>query len=84
MQKINIYLKNILNKKNQKLLVRKNIIEIVFLITNIKLKNTEVIFVGNKLNLKTKPIFKHKIGLHKKNILNEISNKLNLNFIDLI
>jgi hypothetical protein len=84
MKQINNYLNNILNKKSKPLLLKNNIIKIIFEKTNIELKKEDISVVGDVLKIKTKPILKHKIGLNKNLILEEFSNKLDLKIKDLV
>lgn len=84
MKQINDYLKNIINKKSKPLLLKSNIIKIISNITNINLKKEDVNITGDVLKIKIKPIFKHKIDLHKKTILDDLENNLGLKIKDIV
>ncbi|MBP6912461.1 MAG: hypothetical protein KBB86_00840 [Candidatus Pacebacteria bacterium] len=84
MKQINDYLNNILKIKSKPLLIKIKIIEIVLKNTGVVLKKEEISIVGDVLKIKTKPILKHKIGLSKNIVLEEIDSQLNLKLKDVV
>lgn len=84
MKNINDYLLNILNKKSDRLVFKKNIIKIILNETGFELKMADIEVLGNVLKIKTKPILKHKIILNKNLVLFKIKQDLNLDLVNII